>query len=377
MTNPGDDDQPHRNQSRHGDGRRGVGRGGLRGGSASRPGSPADPSGKNRPLTGRLANQPPPEMARRGRRQTPTKSRSSHSPNGLSSRAARSTTPGAASRSLTGTGRSRARALVTFLERIGITEVVIFGLTVGISVWSWLTFVVRSPQDFPTFAGTFLIVNLVGAAVQMIFYLFVRPQGSLTARLTLSTTTVSHAGSFVVYWAPTPIYTLMFLALTPPDTSGAGFDPGTGIYQVILIMLLLGLLATLVGAALFYCLVVLPLVMILRGILPEAHDATGRPTSSISRTQYASMGLFILAIVLFAVSMTFVAPGANSPSSYGRMGQQFETLISLSGVRWSSIVAFASLTAMVVLGVINNRAADRRMEPLTDPRIQPGEPRMR
>jgi uncharacterized membrane protein len=248
-----------------------------------------------------------------------------------------------------------------FLARIGTTEVLILGITVGIGVWSWLTYVVRSPQDFAAFGTLFLATNLIGAVLQMIFYLFIRPYGTLAARITLSTKGASHAGSSVVYWAPTVVFTVVFLIVTPPGTSGAGFDPDTSIYSVMAIMVLLGLLATLVGSLLLYCIVVIPLAMILRGILPTAPDPDSERTSSpMSRTQYVCMGLIIVTIVVFAVSMTLVAPGAASPSSYGRMGQQFGTLISLRGVLAPSIIVIGCVVAVVVLGIVNNRSAAKR-----------------
>lgn len=253
--------------------------------------------------------------------------------------------------------------ILRFLARVGTTEIVIFGLTVGFGVWGWLTFVVRSPQDFAAFATVFLAANLIGAALQMIFYLFIRPDGSLTSRLTLSTKSASHTGSSVVYWAPTLVFAVVFLAATPPSTSGAGFDPGMSIYQVIVMMLLLGLLATLIGSLLLYCIVVIPLAMILRGVLPDATDAGDkRSSSSMTRTQYVCMGLIIIVIVVLAVSMTFVAPGATSVSSFGRMGQQFVALISLQGVLGASMLVIGCVVALVVLVIISNRSAKNQRE---------------
>jgi hypothetical protein len=257
--------------------------------------------------------------------------------------------------------------ILRFLARVGTTEIVIFGLTVGIGVWSWLSLVVRSPQDFASFATIFLATSFIGAALQMIFYLFVRPNGSLTARLTLSTKTASHSGSSVVYWAPTLIFAVVFLIVTPPGTSGAGFDPGMSIYQVIVMMLLLGLVATLIGSLLLYCIVVIPLAMILRGVLPDAADAGGqRSSSSMTRTQYVCMGLIIIVIVVLAVSMTFVAPGATSASSFGRMGQQFVALISLQGVFGASALVLGCVVALVVLVIISNRSAKNQRERMLD-----------
>lgn len=264
--------------------------------------------------------------------------------------------------------------ILRFISRVGATETVIFAFTVGIGVWCWLTYVVRSPQDFAMFGTIFLAVNLISAALQMIFYLYVRPHGSLTIRLTLSTKSDSHAGSSVVYWAPTLIFALVFLIVTPPGTSGAGFDPGMSIYQVIVMMVLLGLLATLLGSLLLYCIVVLPLAMILRGILPDALDADEqRSTLSMSRTQYVCMGSIIVLIVMFAVSMAFVAPGATSPSSYGRMGQQFLTFVSLRGVLGPSLIAVGCVVGIVVLGIINNRSAAKRRELLVARNAHPDE----
>jgi hypothetical protein len=262
--------------------------------------------------------------------------------------------------------------ILRFLARVGTTEIIIFGLTVGIGVWSWLSLVVQTPQDFGAFATIFLATNLVGAALQMIFYLFVRPDGSLTARLTLSTKSASHAGSSVVYWMPTLVFAVVFLVVTPPGTSGAGFDPGMSIYQVIVLMLLLGLLATLIGSLLLYCIVVIPLAMILRGTLPDATGADGqRSSSAMTRTQYVCMGLIIIVIVVLAVSMTFVAPGATSASSFGRMGQQFVALISFQGVLGASLLVVGCVVALVVLVIISNRSAQKAREQLLTSHAQP------
>jgi hypothetical protein len=247
-----------------------------------------------------------------------------------------------------------------FLDRIGATEMIVFALTVGIGVWSWLAYVVHTPQDFPTFTVIFLGVTLLGSAVQMVFFLFVRPSGSLRARVTLESLGSSRSGTSVVFWAPTVIYGVVFLIVTPPGTSGAGFDPDMNIYQFIALIVALSLIATAFGSVLLYCFVILPLVLLLHGILPEAPDSSSQSASAMSRTEYVCLALIILSAVTFGISMAFIAPGATSASSFGRMGQQFLALVSLQGLPVPSIIVIGCVAALIVLGIISNRAARKR-----------------
>lgn len=260
-------------------------------------------------------------------------------------------------------GRSK---LLGFLGRIGMAEVVVFALTVALGVWSWLAYVVNGPQDFPTFTIVFLGVTLLGAATQMIFFLFVRPVASVRARLTLQSVGNARSGSSVVLWGPPVIYAVVFLLVTPPTTPAAGFDPDMGIYQVMGLVILLSLVATAVGTLALYCVIILPLVLILNGVLPAARDARGRTVPSVvSRTEYVCGGLIILLAVAFAILMQFVGGasaslGIGAQSSYGRMLQQLVAFVTFNGAPVASILAVGCLIAIAILIVISNRATARR-----------------
>ena len=80
----------------------------------------------------------------------------------------------------------------------------------------------------------------------------------------------------------------------------------------------------------------------------------------MSRREYVCLGLIILTAVTFGVSMAFVAPGATSVSSFGRMGQQFLALVSLQGLPWPSVISIGCVVALIVLGIVSTRAAAKR-----------------
>jgi len=146
-------------------------------------------------------------------------------------------------------------------------------LTVGISVWAWLAFVVGAPQNIPAFGWVFLGVNLVGATIQLAMAWFVRPHGTRRDRVTGAAMAGTRGGSSIVFWGPTVVYAIVFLIVTPPNTPAGDVEYGWSIYQAIGLFLALGFLAA-VCSILVY-LAALPILFIVDGLLPArkvGHD---------------------------------------------------------------------------------------------------------
>lgn len=257
------------------------------------------------------------------------------------------------------------RGLLGFIDRVGTPAAVIFGLTIGIGIWSWLAYVIHSPQDIDTFGFIFLGVNVLGAAAQMAYIVFFQKTGSVRERITLEAGQNARQGSSVIFWGPAVIFGIVFLLITPPGTSATAVEYGWNIYQAIGLFAMLSFLMAAFGSLLLYTLVVIPTVLIIRGILPPEKDedrsANSVPIGPISRTESLCMGLIILVIVTFAVSMHFVAPSRITTNfSREAMFEQFVYFITLHGNLTATITGALCIVAVVILGIINNKAAKRR-----------------
>lgn len=253
----------------------------------------------------------------------------------------------------------RRPALLRFLDGLGRTELVIFAATVAIGVWAWFTYVLVPPsrQDFPTFTILLCVVSGIGALLQVIALVFLRSSGTLRDRLTLRSVHVK--GSAVVFWAPPILFGLVFLAVTPPGTSAAGFDPDMNIYQVIFITVLICLIFTALGALAVFAAIVVPVAWILLAILPEKSRERGEP-GVMSRAEYLYGGLIVLCAVGFGISMNAVASGADDHFTRLRMAEQLLSLVTLHGNVVASILVVFFVACIVTLVILSNRATRRR-----------------
>jgi hypothetical protein len=265
------------------------------------------------------------------------------------------------------TSYSGRHGLLGFIDRIGTPAAVIFGLTIGIGIWSWLAYVVQSPQDVNTFGFIFLGVNVLGAAAQMSYIVFFQKTGTVRERVTLEAGHSSRQGSSVIFWGPAVIFGIVFLLVTPPGTSATAIEYGWNIYQAIGLFTMLSILAAAIGSLLLYVLVVIPVALIINGLLPpekeESRSANSVPIRPISRTESLCMGLIIVAIVTFAVDMQFISP-AKITTHFSRqaMGEQFMYFVTLHGDLVATIIGVLSIVVIVVLGIINNKAVKRRRD---------------
>lgn len=242
-----------------------------------------------------------------------------------------------------------------FLDRTGTIEWVVFALTIGFSVWAWLAFVVGSPQDIAAFGWVFLATNLIGATIQLFMAWFVRPQGTFRDRATGSARAAARRGSSVVFWGPTVVYAVVFLAVTPPSTPARDVEYGWNIYQAIALFLALGLLAAVCSTLVYIA--ALPILFIVDGMLPArktGHDP-------MSRGEYLGGGFILLGTFGFAISMQFIAPALiASDSSRQAMGLQFWYFVTFRGALAPSIIAVLCVAVIVVGIVVSNRGAAAR-----------------
>lgn len=65
-------------------------------------------------------------------------------------------------------------SVLRFLDRLGLTEWLVYALTVVVGVWSWQTYVVAHPQHVDLFMTTYFVTIMVGALIQTIFAVYVR-----------------------------------------------------------------------------------------------------------------------------------------------------------------------------------------------------------
>jgi hypothetical protein len=242
-----------------------------------------------------------------------------------------------------------------FLDRTGTPELVILALTVGISVWAWLAFVVGSPQNVEAFGWLFLGVNLGGATAQLILAWFVRAQGTFRDRVTGSAASDTRRGSWIVFVGPAVVYAVVFLIVTPPSTPARDIEYGWNIYQAIGLFVMLGLLAS--ACSILVYVAALPILFLIDGLLP-ARKVGQDP---MSRGEYLGGGVLLLGIFGFAISMQFIAPAlASTHSSRERMGLQFWFFVTLHGAPVPTIIAVLCIAAIVVGIIVNNRGVARR-----------------
>lgn len=250
-------------------------------------------------------------------------------------------------------------------HNVGPLEIVIAGVCTALTVWAWLAFVVTQPQDYMSFVIVYAIAMIGGSIVHFVLPFLFGWAGVLTSKLGRAPSQDDGAektsgGSGVVYWGPVVISVIVFLIVTPPNTPTGDTDSFASIYQVILVMGLLGLAGVGLGM-LVIVLIAMPILWIIVAVLPDRRPRDVIARDPMSRLQYAAMGGIMLLIVGLAVSMNFVGTGGvYTTSSRHRMWLEFITLITLRGDPIASALAVLSIAGIVVLGIVNNRAVAKR-----------------
>lgn len=245
------------------------------------------------------------------------------------------------------------------LAHVRPLEWAVLALTVAVTVWAWLTFVVTAPQDWDTYFVAFAIATVGGATLQVVLLVYARPRGSLRQRLALGSRGDSGIGGWVLFVAPPVLIPLALLALTPPSTPVDGFDSGMSLYAVIALMVLLTLLLTGIGAGVVFLLIVLPLGFLIAAALPrDEREVTQSPGLELTRAQLVLMALFVLLTVGFAVSMASVARGV-AESTRGRMAEDFVAFITGTGEPVATVSAWFFIVAITVTIVAHNRVEAR------------------
>lgn len=250
------------------------------------------------------------------------------------------------------------------VQQLRLPEWIVLGLTIALALWSWIAYVVGGPQDFGTWGWIFAGSLVIGSVVQMVFFVYVRPSGTLRQRLGFSTMAPVRGG-WIVLLAPAVVIGIILLIVTPPDTSVSDFSRDMSVYQVIGIVTLLSLLFTYLGAGAIFFLIVVPLGLLVAAVLPEtAKDAT-RPSTDWTRTQLVTGGLVVFCVIGFALSITGVAASAAS-SSRGRMIDQLIAFITFTGNPVATAATWFFIAAIVVLAIVNNRSTARSHSASTD-----------
>lgn len=261
-------------------------------------------------------------------------------------------------------------ALLRFVDGLGPTEIVIFAATIAVGVWAWFGYVLvpQARQDFPTFTIVLCVASGLGALLQVCCLVFLRSPGSLRDRIGFRSVQVK--GVAVVFWAPPILLALVFLAVTPPGTSAAGFDPGMSIYQVIFVTALICLIFTALGALVVFSAIVLPVTWIVIAMRPQTARDRAEP-AAISRAEYLYGGLTVLCAVGFGISMNAVSSDVDDRFTRLRMLQQLLSLVTLQGNAVASILAVLFAVCIVVLVVLSNRATRQRRARELDELIDP------
>jgi len=236
------------------------------------------------------------------------------------------------------------------LDGLTMPSLFSIGVATGVSLWAWFTFALAPDQDFSVFSAIVAGVHAANGLAQLLIAVHPRTpeprwQGYRVA-------------SFVPGFGAMVLTLLGWLVTAPPALAVDDFGSGDNVYQVIGVLAIVLVGATLTGAGLGGLLVVLPVWLIVRAIrggkpAPQASDVRDE-LGGLTRRQQWTGGVIILATVGFAVSMHFVYPDAPG-RRYARMRAQFEALLTLTGEPAAVIAAYALLAAIVALVVIHNR----------------------
>lgn len=271
------------------------------------------------------------------------------------------------------TGKAKL-AVGTFLARIGVGEIVIVAVTTGICVWGWLAYVTTGTTDFLPFMIVYGVALTASALLQCVMVMYVRPSGSLRARLSWGAvfkgaptddrwSNTFGAQNLLVMTAPVALSILVFLIVTPATTPTATFDPDMGLYRVIGLLALLGIVFTSIGAGVIVPLVLMPLGMLVAACLPVDRDAEGRPVDRATMTTTAELAIaasILLSAVGFALTISSVET-SSSLSKPGRMIEQFITFVTFTGNPLPTTLGWFFIAVIVVAVIADRRAHKVRL----------------
>jgi len=236
------------------------------------------------------------------------------------------------------------------LDGLTMPSLFSIGVAIGVSLWAWFTFVLASDQDFAVFTAIVAVTHAANGLAQLLIALHPR-----TPELRWQGYRVA---SFVPGFGAMVLTLVGWLIAAPPALPVDDFGSGDTVYQVIGVLAIVLVGATITGAGLGGLLVVLPVRLISRAVrgdkpAPQNTEALAE-LGGLTRRQQWTGGAIILATVCFALSMHFVYPDAPG-RRYVRIRAQFEALLTLTGEPAAVIAAYVLLAAIIALVVIHNR----------------------
>ena len=223
------------------------------------------------------------------------------------------------------------------------------GVATALSLWAWFGFVLSDPQDFAWFMAIIFVAHALNGLAQLLVALHPR-----TPQLTWQGYRVA---SFVPALGAMALTLVGWLVTAPPGLSVEGNGGADNVYALIGISFLVLLLATVVGAGLGGCFIVLPIWLITRALRRNQAAPTNeltRDLAGLNRTQLLTGGVIILATVAFGFAMHFVYPDPPG-TRWARMRAQLEALLTLTGEPAAMIAAYALIVGIALLVFIHNR----------------------
>jgi len=235
------------------------------------------------------------------------------------------------------------------LDGLTMPSLAAIGAATALSLWAWFGFVLGEPQDFEWFMAIVFVAHALNGLAQLLIALHPR-----TPQLKWQGYRVA---SFVPALGAMALTLLGWLVTAPPGLSVEGNGGADNVYELIGISVLVLLLATVVGAGLGGCFIVLPIWLITRALRRNQGAPTNeltRDLAGLNRTQLWTGGVIILATVAFGFAMHFVYPDPPG-TRWARMRAQVEALLTFSGEPVAMVAAFVLIAAVAVLVFVHNR----------------------
>jgi len=235
------------------------------------------------------------------------------------------------------------------LDGLTLPSLFSIGTATAVSLWAWFGFVLTERQDFSWFMAIVFVAHAANGLAQLLIALHPRtPQLKWQGY---------RAASFVPAFGAMVLTLVGWLVTAPPGLAVDGNGGADNVYGLIVISFLVLLLATLVGAGLGGCFIVLPIWLITRAARrnqPAPTNELTRDLAGLNRTQLWTGGVIILATVAFGFAMHFVYPDPPG-TRWARMRAQAEALLTLTGEPIAMVAAFALIAAVAVLVFAHNR----------------------
>jgi len=235
------------------------------------------------------------------------------------------------------------------LDGLTLPSLFSIGTATAVSLWAWFGFVLTEPQDFSWFMAIVFVAHAANGLAQLLIALHPR-----TPQLKWQGYRVA---SFVPAFGAIVLTLVGWLVTAPPGLAVDGNGGADNVYGLIVISFLVLLLATLVGAGLGGCFIVLPIWLITRAVRrnqPAPTNELTRDLAGLNRTQLWTGGVIILATVAIGFAMHFVYPDPPG-TRWARMRAQAEALLTLTGEPIAMVAAFALIAAVAVLVFAHNR----------------------